>query len=175
MGMSICLIAVEGVLGEHSNIHGFHPIGDGVKLAKALRSEYQLVLSSTAVDDQAVEHWLRINGMTTPGFYEGLFYQEDRWADLTEDSLMVRHAGQLRSNGANVSLVVSSNPEAVLLATEAGFPSLFFVNPSYRWAEYRPDNKRLPKPWQDIDDEMIRQRELKAVDPRLNEMEPETA
>jgi hypothetical protein len=74
-----------------------------------------------------------------------------------------------------LSLVVSSDPEAVLQVSEAGFPSLFFVNPAYRWAEYRPDRKRLPKPWQDIDQEMTRQRELKATDSRLNEMEPETA
>ena len=173
--MSTCLIAVEGILGEHSVIHGFHPIVHGVRLARALRSEYQLVLSSTAIDDQAVAFWLRINGMTQPAFYEDLLNREDRWMDLSDQALLARHAGQLRANGADVALVVSSDPEAVLRVTAAGFPSVFFVNPSYRWAEYRPDNKRLPKPWQDIDDEMTRQLELKAKDPRLNEMEPETA
>jgi len=31
----------------------------------------------------------------------------------------------------------------------------------------------LPKPWQDIDDEMVRQMELRAGDPRLKEYEGE--
>jgi hypothetical protein len=161
-------------MGEHSVIHGFHPIVDGVRLARALHSEYQLLLATSQADDHTVEHWLRINGMTRPGFYEGLMSREERWADLGNAPLLALQAGTLRAAGANVGLVVSSDPEAVLAVTEAGFPSLFFVNPTYRWAEYRPDRQRLPKPWQDIDDEMIRQAELKNTDPRLNEMEPET-
>jgi hypothetical protein len=172
--MSTCLITVEGVLGEHSTIHGFHPIVDGVRLARALRSEYQLVLGTTQADVDSVEFWLRINGMTKPGFYEALLGREARWADLSDQDLLLRHASQLRASGADLALVVSSEPPSLLLTTMAGFPSLFFINPSYRWGEYRPDRKRLPKPWQDIDDEMTRQAELKATDPRLNEMEPET-
>lgn len=172
--MSTALIAIEGVLGEHSVLHGFHPIVGGIKLARAIRSEYQLVLGSTAVDDQAVEFWLRINGMARPSFYEGLLCRQDVWMDLSEENLLARQAGTLRSSGSDVGLVVSSDPKAVLRMTQAGFPSLFFVNPAYHWEEYRPDRKRLPRPWQEIDDEVIHQRDLKTTDPRLNEMEPET-
>jgi hypothetical protein len=171
--MATALIAVEGVLGEHSTIHGFHPIVDGVRLANALRSEYQLVFATHQVDTNSVEFWLRINGMNRPSFYESLSYREAVWTDLSEPDLFARQALQLRSNGVDLNLVVASDPTAVLGVTAAGFPALFFVNPTYRWAEYRPDNKRLPKPWQDIDDEMVRQAELKSTDPRLNEMEPE--
>jgi hypothetical protein len=173
--MSTALIAVEGVLGERSTLHGFHPIVDGIRLARALRSEYQLVLATTQADDSSVEFWLKINGMGRPSFYESLSYRESRWADLSDPDLLGEQAAQLRSSGADLNLVVSSDPLAVLGATGAGFPALFFVDPTYRWAEYRPDRKRLPKPWQDIDDEMTRQLELKNTDPRLNEMEPETA
>jgi hypothetical protein len=169
--MSTALIAVEGVLGEHSVLHGFHPIVDGIRLARALRSGYQIVLATTQVDVDSVEFWLKINGMGRPSFYESLSYREAVWTDLREEDLLARQALQLRSNGVDLNLVVASDPTAVLGITAAGFPALFFVNPTYRWAEYRPDNKRLPKPWQDIDDEMIRQRELKETDPRLNEME----
>ena len=171
--MSTCLIAVEGVMGEHSTIHGFYPLVDGVRLARALRSEYQIVFSTIQADVASVEFWLKINGMGRPSFYEALSHRED--PDLSDPEVLERHASQLRSGGSDLNLVVSSDPEAVLQVSAAGFPALFFVNPTYRWAEYRPDHKRLPKPWQDIDDEMTRQRELKATDPRLTEMEPETA
>jgi hypothetical protein len=172
--MSTALIAVEGVLGEHSTIHGFQPIVDGVRLAKALHSGYQILFATTQKDDHSVEFWLRINGMSRPSFYESLSHREDQWVDLSESDLLVRQASEIRSNAFDLNLVISADPEAVLGASAAGFPCLFYVNPTYRWAEYRPDRKRLPKPWQDIDDEMLRQRELKATDPRLNEMEPDT-
>jgi len=170
--MSTALIAVEGVLGEHGTLSGFQPIAEGVRLAKALHSGYQIVFSTTQKDEHSVDFWLKINGMGRPSFYESLSCRED--PDMTDAEVLVRHASELRSSGHDLNLVISSDPEAVLGVSAAGFPALFFVNPTYRWAEYRPDKKRLPKPWQDIDDEMTRQRELKNTDPRLNEMEPET-
>ena len=160
-------------MGEHSTLHGFHPVVDGIRLARALRASYQLVLATTQADAASVEFWLKINGMGKPSFHESLSYKEERWTDLADEDLLERQAAALRSSGADLNLVISSDPQAVLQVSAAGFPCLFFVNPTYRWAAYRPDNKRLPKPWQDIDDEIVRQREMKATDPRLNEMEPE--
>ena len=167
--MSTALIAVEGVLGEHSTVHGFHPIVEGVRFARALRSEYQLVFATVQKDTNSVEFWLKINGMGRPAFYEDLMCREDRWTDSDDASLLALQAQSLRASGHDLKLVVSSDPQAILAASQFGFPCLFFVNPTYRWAEYRPDKKRLPRQWQDIDDEMLRQRELKATDPRLNE------
>ena len=167
--MSTCLITVEGVLGEHSTIHGFYPLVDGIKLARTLRSGYQIVFATNQTDVDSVEFWLRINGMGKPSFYEAIVSRESRWTDLNDQDLLERQASTLRSNAADVKLVVSSDPGAVLAVSAAGFPSLFFVNPSYHWAEYRPDHKRLPKPWQELDAEVTRQRELKASDPRLND------
>jgi hypothetical protein len=173
--MSTALITVEGVLGEHSTVHGFQPVVEGVRLAKALRSGYQIVFSTTEKDEHSVEFWCRINGMGRPGFYEDLLHRDTQRTDYSDPALLVAHAGQLRAAGHDLNLVVSSDPEAVLAVSANGFPCLFFVNPTYRWAEYRPDRKRLPKPWEDIDAEMTRQRELKISDPRLNEMEPDTS
>lgn len=169
--MSTVLIAVEGVLGEHSTIHGFHPIPDGIRLARSMRSEFQVVFSTTQTDPEAVEFWLRLNGMAKPSFYEELLHRQLQDLDIIESGLFAMHALALRASGHEVGMVISGDPQAILACTEAGFPCLFFVNPAYRWAEYRPDRKRLPKPWQAIDDEMTRQRALKASDPRLNEME----
>jgi len=86
--------------------------------------------------------------------------------------LRLEQAAALRANGSDLGLVVSADPGTVLLVTEMGVPSLLFTNPSYRWSEYRPDKKRLPKPWEEIDQEVIRQKELKAKDPRLSDIEP---
>ena len=171
--MSVAFIAVEGVLGEHSVLHGFYPLPDGVKLAHALGTGYRLVFGTVQADQDAVSHWLLINGMTQPAFYDTLLTREAKWTDLSDSMLRAEHAAHLRRTGADLGLVVSADPATILLVSELGVPALLFTNPSYRWGEYRPDKKRLPKPWQDIDDEMVRQMELKAGDPRLKEYEGE--
>ena len=163
---------VEGVLGEHSVIHGFYPIPDGVKLAHALRTGYRLVLGTSQPGAGAVEHWLHINGMMKPAFYVDLLDRRPLWADLSDWQLRAEQAAALRREGHDLGLVVSSDPQTILKVTEMGIPALLFTNPSYRWAEYRPDKKRLPREWQEIDDEMTRQMELKASDPRLSDEEP---
>jgi hypothetical protein len=169
--MSTALITIEGVLGEHSVIHGFYPIPEGIRLAHALRNTYRLVFGSTQMDGDAVEYWLRINGITSPAFYQTMLWREERWTDLDESQLRAEQAAHLRRSGDDLGLVVSADPEAILQVTEMGIPSLLFVNPHYRWSEYRPDRKRLPREWQKIDDEMSRQLELKATDRRLSEEE----
>lgn len=158
-------------MGESSAIHGFHPITDGIRLARALRSSYQLHLGTVADRPETMEHWLRINGMSQPAFYQELHYREQTFSDLPDAAMQAQHARQLRAHGFDLRLVVSSDPETILQVTEAGIPSLLFVNPSYRWAEYRPDRKKLPRSWQDIDEEITRQLELRASDPRLNDEE----
>jgi hypothetical protein len=168
--VSTALISVEGVLGDHSPVHGFYPIAGGVRLAKALRSQYQVILSTIQADGNSVEFWLKINGMTRPTFYEDLLSRLSGWADLSDTELRAQHASVLRAAGSNVDLVISADPQAILKISQLGMPCLLFADPQYRWAEYRPDYKRLPRAWQDIDDEMVRQRELRATDPRLNEI-----
>jgi hypothetical protein len=170
--MTTAFVAIEGVLGEHSTLHGFAPITEGVRLVHALHSGYQLIFGTTQVDHRSVEHWLHINGLTRPGVYLGLLFRKPEWLDLSDAVLRAEQASSLRAQGHDLGLVVSSDPASVLLVTEMGIPALLFTNPSYRWAEYRPDRKRLPREWQQIDDEIVRQLELRASDPRLSDEEP---
>lgn len=170
--MSTVLVCIEGVLGDYSTLNGFYPVPDGVKLAHALQTGYRLVLGTVRSDPAAVEHWLLVNGITRPAFYADLIWRQPGWGDLEDSVLRAEQAGALRSNGSDLGLVVSADPATILLVTEMGVPALLFTNPSYRWAEYRPDKKRLPRSWEKIDQEMIRQRELKAKDPRLSDIEP---
>jgi len=173
--LTTALVYLEGVLGEHSTLSGFYPIPDGVKLAHTLRSGYQLVLGTTGYDAHSTEHWLLVNGITSPAFYSRLLTRTPEWADLSDSQLRAEQASYLRREGHDLGLVVSADPGTILLVTELGVPALLFTNPSYRWAEYRPDRKRLPRPWEEIDQEITRQRELKATDPRLFEQEPDRA
>lgn len=170
--MPTALVCIEGVLGDYSTLHGFYPIPEGVRLAHALQSGYRLVLGTTRSDSDATEHWLLVNGITRPAFYADLLWRQPGWGDLEDAVLRAEFAAVLRGNGADLALVVSSDPATILLVTEMGVPALLFTNPSYRWAEYRPDKKRLPKSWEKIDQEVIRQKELKANDPRLSDIEP---
>lgn len=169
--MTTALIAIEGVLGEHSTLHGFAPIMEGVRLVHALHSGYRLILSTVQTDDRSVEHWLHINGLTRPSIYLDLLFRKAEWTDLSDSVLRAEQASFLRSQGQDLGLVVSSDATTILHVTELGLPALLFTNPSYRWAEYRPDKKRLPREWQKIDDEMVRQLELRASDPRLSDEE----
>jgi hypothetical protein len=169
--MSTAFVAIEGVLGEHSTLQGFHPLTEGVRLVHALHSGYQLIFGTTQADQNSVEHWLHINGLSRPGVYLGLMFRRPEWTDLSDSMLRAEQAHTLRSEGHDLGLVVSSDPATILLVTEMGVPALLFTNPSYRWAEYRPDKKRLPREWQKIDDEMVRQLELRARDPRLSDEE----
>ena len=73
--------------------------------------------------------------------------------------------------GYDIGLVVAADPETILQVTKAGMPAVMFINPAYRWAEYRPDKRKLPRSWQEIDAEVIRQKELRAGDPRLSDEE----
>lgn len=171
--MSVAFITIEGVLGEHSVIHGFYPIPDGVRLAHSLRGGYRLVFGTVQADGASVEHWLHINGMVQPAFYESLVTRETRWTDMPDSVLRAEQAAHLRRIGTDLGLVISGDPQTVLMVSEMGVPSLLFSNPTYRWGEYRPDKKRLPRAWQDIDDEMVRQAELRVSDPRLQEYEGE--
>lgn len=167
--MSTAFIAIEGVLGEHSVIHGFHPIPDGIRLAHSLRAGYRLVLGTVSPQVEPVEHWLLINGMSRPSFYEDLRYRQ--FTDADEATVQADHAKMLRSQGFAIDLVVSADPETILQVTQAGIPAVMWINPSYRWAEFRPDRRKLPRAWQEIDAEVIRQKELRASDPRLSDEE----
>jgi hypothetical protein len=171
--MSTALVCIEGVLGDHSTLAGFYPIPDGVKLAHALRTGYNLTFGTVSLDQHATEHWLLVNGMTSPAFYTRLLVREPEWADMSDSVVRAEQASYLRREGHDLGLIVSADPATVLIVTELGVPALLFTNPSYRWAEYRPDKKRLPRPWEQIDEEITRQRELKATDPRLFEQEPD--
>src|SRR5262249_25003242 len=97
--VSTAFITIEGVLGDHSPIHGFYPIPDGVKLAHALRSGYQVILGTTQADQRTTEHWLHINGMTRPGFYVELLHRNQAWFDLKPSNLRAEQASYLRSSG----------------------------------------------------------------------------
>jgi len=167
--MPVALISVEGVLGEDSVIHGFYPITDGLRLLHALRGGYEVMLSSVQADSDTVEFWLKVNGIVAQHHYEELRFRERRWNDLSDAQVRIAHVHESRALGWDLGLFVTADPEAALDATEMGVISLFFAHPSYNWAHFRPDKTKLPRQWEQLQTEVIRQRELHATDPRLME------
>lgn len=165
--MSTAVVAIEGVLGNEDVVHGFYPLTDGIKLARALKSQYQVVLTTTRDDSRKIEGWLTLVGMTKPQHYEELVCRERQWSDLSEPVLQVEQVRTLRSRGFDIGMLVSSDPMAVLQATAVGVRSLLYASPAYHWEEFRPDYRRVPREWQQIEDELVRQKELRATDPRL--------
>jgi hypothetical protein len=167
--MPVALISVEGVLGEDSVIHGFHPIVEGLRLVRAFKGGYEIMLSSVQADFDSVEFWLKVNGLAAQYSYEELRYRERRWMSLTDPQVRAAHLHEGRALGWDIGLCVTGDPEAALEATEMGVLALLFAHPSYHWSTFRPDKKRLPREWQALEDEVTRQKELHATDPRLTE------
>jgi hypothetical protein len=165
--VTVALVSIEGVLGEDSVIHGFYPIVDGLRLFHAFRGGYQIMLSSVQADSDGVEHWLMVNGLVRQHHYDELRFKERRWNDFSDSQVRSAHLHESRALGADVGLFVTADPEAALDATEMGVISLFFAHPSYHWSTFRPDRTRLPREWQQLENEVTRQRELRATDPRL--------
>ena len=160
--MPTAVVTVEGVLNDDGA-----PLVEGVRLCHTLKSMYRLVLTTVQSDVEKAKYWLLLNGMTEIHFYEELVSRDHAAADLSDTLVRTLQVTRIRSRGFDLGLFVSADPEAVLQAVEAGIPSLLYAHPSYGWAGFRPDKRRLPKSWADIEDEVTRQRELKATDPRM--------
>jgi hypothetical protein len=162
-------MCIEGVLGDKDGAHGFFPLVEGMRLCRALKAQYRLALLTVERTEEAVTQWLQLNGMTIPASYDELVVRDVTQDSLSEAGVRVEQVRRQRSRGFDVRLFVSADPEAVLRCTAGGVPGLFYAHPSFGWEGFRPDRRRLPKPWQDIEDEVTAQRLLRANDPRLSE------
>lgn len=172
--MSTVVVAIEGVLGNDDQARGFHPSPEGLRLLGSLRAGYKVVLSSLKGNLEAVEHWLRLNGIAQGQLYETIALRDYIWSDESDVGLRIVHYTDLRARGYDVSLVVDSNPEAIARAVHLGFTGLLWASPIYYRPEFAPDKNDTPRPWGEIEREVERQLELHRTDPRLVEPDDET-
>ena len=145
----IAVITIEGIL-KADNQDGI--IGEGTRLYYALSEHYRIILTSEEGDPRKLEHWLKSNG-----------FNEHSQVLIGE---AVPILNKLRSGGTALSLFLSPNPDTIRRAMQAGIASILFLHPRYSHPSFRPDWDGLPRPWDELVDEVEKQNIMKAEDKR---------
>jgi hypothetical protein len=141
--MSI-LVSIEGVLRTETG----DPIHEGLKLYRTLAQSYRIVLATDGTKEEA-EHWLRGNLLTG---YADIY--DNRMAYEGQD-LRLRHLSLLKSYGP-VEMFIDCDADRCAIAHSKMTPVILFAAPKFI------RTKRSVKPWDDMKQELQRQKELTA-------------
>jgi hypothetical protein len=155
---TVVAITIEGVLQQ---VVGDAPIPTGKHLYEGLSNVAGIALI-TDQDPEVVNRWLGLNGFDKHAFIVPRDVIDPE--DLAERrALQVR---RLRSYGADVGLVIDSDPMAVRALFRDGVAASLYLSPVYSRPEHRPDYDGEVRPWDDLVAEIERARELRASDDR---------
>lgn len=133
------------------------PLYEGVALYHALK--YSKKLSVLAKDRQDAERWLKTNNVGK--IDEVIDYAYISAVD-NKDLALVEYC---RSQG-KVELVITADVALAERLLEEGLHTILFLHPMYIRPEFRPDG-RGRRSWDAITEELDRQQELYAEDPRV--------
>lgn len=144
------VLTLEGVLGGKDDdvdltTTSLDPLGHALYIG--LSKVSRLVIAS-AVERRFVEHWLRLNYLSSHQAVTAL-----------DDRLVAR----LRAGGENVELVIDANAERAAASLRNGVPTMLFTRPLYARAGHRPDLPQLQRPWAEVVAESQRQRAARAL------------
>lgn len=138
----------------------------GTLLYHSLAENCRIVITA---DDNASailvdNHWLDVYGFTTHVYlsysseYENIPFSR------------VRQIHRLKQSGfSGECIAVETNPERVEELLYNGIPSLLVVEPEYFSPQYRPDYEGGRKSWDELVEEVEKQRIFKAHDTRMNQ------
>jgi hypothetical protein len=132
------------------------PSVEGRRLWNLLFQQYNgsiLLIADDRDDKEHLEHWLK-----SGGFKPSMI---DYAVDNTPRS-KVQRAAQLRNAFGNLHWFVDIDPYSAQLALEEGLPTLITVTPSVPRAEWRDDREDKRLPWDDLVEEIDRQRIMRA-------------
>lgn len=149
------LINLENVLRGPND----EPISTGIILAAQLAAYNQLTFM-TSLSKAEAEQWINVNKVVD---YDNLL---DSSAYLAGEELAHRQITMARARG-HVGLFITNDPSLWAFAFEQGIPSMMFGIPSYTRLEFRPDAPKKIRAWNDIEDAIEKQNELRTKDARL--------
>lgn len=144
------VITVDGVL-KHPDSDS--PINEGLTFYRALiETKHRVILLTESLSKPAIE-WLR--HQRAEGFVK--IYGIDP-ADLEQGTLLrtlarVRHTGR-------VDLLIDPDPGRCAKAFAAGYTVMPLLSPSFARPHWRPDYESTPRPWEELDAEVQRQRQI---------------
>ena len=151
------LVELEGVLRGHRNDE---PISTGIILVAQLAA-YNRLTFMTELSKPEAEQWINVNKIVD---YDHLL---DSSIGLVGENLGERQLTAARAKG-NIDLFITNNPTMWAFAFEQGIPSMMYGVPSYTRPEFRPDAPKKVRAWNDIEDSIRKQNEIRTKDARLN-------
>lgn len=153
------LVDIDGVLKGQDD----QPIAAGIIMVGTLSVYNELTFMSTE-PEESLRRWLDANKVVD---YDRII---DNSFNLVDEELAVRQIKVARSKGP-VDLFITNNPSLWAIAFDMGIPSVMFAVPSYTRYEFRPDAPKEKRKWNDIEDAVKKQNELRTQDARLSRTE----
>jgi hypothetical protein len=149
------LVQLEGVMrGPDDEL-----IGVGTLMYGTLTA-YNRMTIMTSQTRQLAEYWMNVNKIVD---FDHLI---DSSVHLEGENLAERQIRHARSLGG-IDLFITNDPNLWAFAFNMGIPSVMFGVPSYTRPEFRPDAPRQMRAWNEIEEAINKQNELRTKDVRL--------
>lgn len=154
-------IVVEGVMKPYDDSNA---IPSGILLYQSLVKLHRVTLILDHKEKASTQFWLKMNGLIDHA--AEIYYETGDPDDVAErrDYQIKR----LKQSGP-LSYIVESDPYVVEKMLEIGVPAFLYVHPEYSRPEHRPGVKEELTSWDSLMATVLREKELRANDARLNE------
>jgi diphthamide synthase (EF-2-diphthine--ammonia ligase) len=154
-------IQVEGVLRKTVTQA---PLDQGKRLYHALAVEYNLVLVTEDLDREQMKTWLAMEGYSKHAhvvFGDSVMNYDKSWWLAVAKTLKL-------SFGYDIEYIVQPDPVEAATLVKHGYNSMLLTNAAYALPEWRPDAWGKVQPWNEIVEEVITQKRLRAEDKRMD-------
>lgn len=148
------VVELDGVLRGQND----EPISSGIILVAQLAA-YNSLTFITSLSKAEAEQWINVNKIVD---YDQLI---DSSVGLVGEDLGIRQLRYARAKGS-VDLFITNNPAAWASSFNEGISSIMFGVPSYTRPEFRPDAPRRVRAWNEIEEAVRKQNELRTKDMR---------
>lgn len=153
------LVEMDGVLRGNNEA----PIAPGIIMVGTLSSWNQITFMGS-VTQAEMQYWLDVNKIVD---FDRLI---DSSVALEGEDLSERQVNVARAKGP-IDLFITNNPKLWAYAFNMGIPSVMFAVPSYTRVEFRPDAPKRIRSWDNIEESINKQNELRTKDARLQRTE----
>jgi hypothetical protein len=153
------LVDIDGVLRGQKD----DPIPIGVIMVGSL-SSWNVVTFMGSQPETEIKYWLDVNKIVD---FDKIL---DSSVHLEGEVLAERQVNVARARGP-IDLFITNNPKMWAHAFNMGIPSVMFGVPSYTRVEFRPDAPKSIRSWNDIENSIDKQNELRTKDARLHRTE----
>jgi hypothetical protein len=150
---------MDGVLRGNNEA----PIAPGIIMVGTLSSWNQITFMGS-VTQAEMQYWLDVNKIVD---FDRLI---DSSVALEGEDLSERQVNVARAKGP-IDLFITNNPKLWAYAFNMGIPSVMFAVPSYTRVEFRPDAPKRIRSWDNIEESINKQNELRTKDARLQRTE----